>query len=68
MKALNDFGFTLNILAATTWLSVGFFLKNFFAWFIAVTVDDERWTVNGGRWTMMMMKEKRLVLTRKEDW
>ncbi len=61
MKALNDFEFTLNILAATTWLSVKFSLKNFFAWFIAVTMNDERWT-------MMMMKKKRLVLTRKEDW
>ncbi len=67
IKALNDFAFTLNILAATALLSVRFFFKNFFAFFIS---------------TMMMMKmrfiltrkkdlfwfEKKLVLIRKEDW
>ncbi len=51
MKALNDLAFTLNIFAATALLSVRFFLKNFFAFFIS---------------TMMMMK-MRFILTRKRD-
>ncbi len=52
MEEFKDFRFTLNNLAATTWLSVRFSLKNFFAWSITVTVDGGRWTVDGGRWTV----------------
>jgi hypothetical protein len=51
MKALNDLRFTLNILAATNMLSVRFFLKNFFAFFIS----------------MMMMMKMSFILTRKKD-
>jgi hypothetical protein len=51
MKLINDREFTLNILAAIALLSVRFFFKNFFAFFIS---------------TMMMMK-MRFILIRKRD-
>jgi hypothetical protein len=41
MKALNDLRFTLNILAATDMLSVGFSFKNFFAFSIPMVVVVE---------------------------
>ncbi len=51
MKLINDLEFTLNILAAIALLSVKFFFKNFFAFFIS---------------TMMMMK-MRFILIRKRS-
>ncbi len=51
MKALNDLAFTLNIFAATALLSVGFSLKNFFAFFIPTVV----------------VVEMGFILTRKRD-
>jgi hypothetical protein len=51
MKVINEFTFTLNILAATALLSVEFSLKNFFAFFIP---------------TVMMMKMG-FILIRKRN-
>jgi hypothetical protein len=51
MKVINEFTFTLNILAAIALLSVGFSLKNFFAFSIPT----------------MMMVEMRFILIRKRD-
>ncbi len=48
MKALNDLTFTLNILAATALLSVGFSFKSFFAFFIPMV--------------MMVMVEMKFIL------
>jgi hypothetical protein len=42
MNVLNVFSFTLNILAATALLSVGFSFRNFFAFFIAMAVDSDQ--------------------------
>ncbi len=58
MKLINEFAFTLNILAAIALLSVRFFLKNFFFHFDDDDDEDE----------IHIDSKKRLVLIRKEDW
>jgi hypothetical protein len=57
MKLINEFAFTLNILAAIALLSVRFFLKNFFFHFDDDDDEDE----------IHIDSKKRLVLIRKED-